>query len=62
MIRSSVFATAPGFRVIRAGPACGDRDAAAPIWVTGDPPASAMPGYPYSEHDAVPMLVKSMTW
>jgi hypothetical protein len=39
-----------------------DRDAAAPIWVTGLPPASDTPGYPYSVHGAFEMFVKSMTW
>jgi hypothetical protein len=62
VIRSSAFAVPPAASVTVVADATVDRDAAAPICVTGDPPASATPGYPYSVHGAPEMFVKSMTW
>ena len=45
-----------------AGDAAFDRAAAAPTWLNGVPEPSETPGYPYSEHGAEPVLVKSMFW
>jgi hypothetical protein len=48
--------------VTTAGDAAVDRAAAAPTWANGVPEPSDTPGYPYREHDAEPVLVKSRFW
>jgi len=44
VIRSTAFAVLPGARVTSLAELPRARAAAAPIWVTGVPPASATPG------------------
>ena len=61
-IWSTALATAPGERVISFRAVAWLSAAARPICVTGFPPASDTPGYPYSVQVALEIFVKSMTW
>ena len=61
-IWSTALATAPGERVTSFRAVAWLSAAARPICVTGFPPASDTPGYPYSVQVALETFVKSMTW